>query len=186
MVCKKYLPYSPRPIFCFSKDSNILLVGQAPGTRAHQTGVPWNDPSGVRLREWLGVSEGAFYDPKNFAIVPMAFCYPGKGKSGDLPPRPECAELWMEPIHSHLRRKKLTLLIGHYAQKYFLSKEFKGNLTLTVKNWRQYQPSYFVLPHPSPRNNAWLKKNPWFEKEILPSLRKQIRMIFKARGADTD
>ena len=186
MVCKKYLPYSPRPIFCFSKDSNILLVGQAPGTRAHQTGVPWNDPSGVRLREWLGVSEEAFYAPKNFAIVPMALCYPGKGKSGDFPPRPECAELWMEPIHSHLRRTKLTLLIGRYAQKYFLSNEFKGNLTLTVKNWRQYQPNYFVLPHPSPRNNAWLKKNPWFEKEILPSLRKQIRMIFKARGADTD
>ncbi|MCB0408516.1 MAG: uracil-DNA glycosylase family protein [Bdellovibrionales bacterium] len=158
----------------FSPHSKIIIIGQAPGIKVHQTGVPWNDASGDRLRDWMSVSKDEFYDTDLFGIVPMAFCYPGKGKSGDLPPRPECAELWMEKIFKNLTERRLVLLIGQYSQNYFLD-DPQENLTERVKNWKSYLPDYFVLPHPSPRNNIWLKKNKWFEKKTLPDLKKQIK-----------
>ena len=164
-ICSEHLPLGPRPVFSFSSKSKILLVGQAPGIRVHESGVPWNDPSGVRLRQWLGVSENQFYDTDNFAIAPMAFCYPGTGKSGDLPPRPECAPTWMPLVKKALKRHALTIVIGQYAHRYFLGKMQKKNLTETVRAWRDYRPKFFVLPHPSPRNNIWIKKNPWFDRE---------------------
>ena len=172
-ICQLHL--IPKPVLNFSSDSKIMLVGQAPGIRVHMTGIPWNDASGERLREWMGVDRNTFYDTKNFGIVPMAFCYPGKGRSGDLPPRKECSEAWMQKILEILR-PKLTLLVGQYAHAYFLGKQRKTTLTLTVKNWRDHYPEFFALPHPSPRNNIWLKKNPWFN-EVLPVLKKRIHGI---------
>jgi uracil-DNA glycosylase len=168
--CAEHLPLGPRPVVSFSAGSKILIVGQAPGTRVHNTGIPWNDPSGDRLRNWLNVSRDEFYDTDNFAIVPMGFCYPGRGKSGDNPPRPECAPLWMEQVLSSLSGIKLTILMGQYALKYFLNSKRKKTLTETVRNWREYYPQFIVLPHPSPRNNIWLKKNDWFEKDLVPRL----------------
>ena len=173
-LCEVDLPYAPKPIFSFSEKSKILIVGQAPGTKVHESGIPWDDASGVRLREWMQVSKEKFYDTKYFSIVPMAFCYPGKGRSGDLPPRPECAEKWMDPIIQTMRNRQLTLLIGQYAQRWYLKADKKATLTETVKTWQEYQPKYFVLPHPSPRNNIWLKKNPWFEKELVPKLKIKV------------
>ena len=178
-TCKDFLPYAPKPVLNFSKESRIVIIGQAPGLRVQESGIPWNDPSGERLREWLNVSVDEFYDPTNFAIVPMGFCYPGNKGKGDLPPRPECAELWMEKILSNLKNKELVLLIGQYAQNYFLNDIKKKTLTDTVKNYRAYLPNYFVLPHPSPRNNIWLKKNPWFLKKNIPSLQKTIRTALR-------
>ncbi|NNE98433.1 MAG: uracil-DNA glycosylase family protein [Pyrinomonadaceae bacterium] len=173
-VCKEFLPFPPKPIFSFSENSKIVLIGQAPGIKVQESGTPWDDASGVRLREWLEVSDDQFYDPDIFAIVPMGFCYPGKGKSGDNPPRPECAPLWMDRILETLPGHKLKILIGQYAQKRFLGDSMKKNLTETVKSWPEYLPDLVVLPHPSPRNNIWLKKNPWFRKELLPNLRKVV------------
>ena len=178
-VCEEFLPFAPKPIFSFAENSKIVLIGQAPGIRVHESEIPWDDASGRRLREWLGVSEEQFYDPANFAIVPMGFCYPGKGKSGDNPPRPECAPLWMDQVLGSLKQQKLKILIGGYSQKYFLGDRSKKNLTETVRNWRDYLPGHVVLPHPSPRNNIWLKKNPWFTDELLPKIGKFIRKSLK-------
>ncbi|MCQ0112270.1 Uracil-DNA glycosylase [Zhouia amylolytica] len=175
--CKNHLPFAPNPIVSAHKHSKVRIIGQAPGTSVHKTGIPWNDPSGRLLRSWLGVDEQQFYDPKNFALIPMGFCYPGKGKSGDLPPRPECAPLWHSQLNSKMPEVQLTLLIGQYAQKYYLQRNVRKTLTETVKNYEQYLPSYLPIPHPSPRNRFWLKKNPWFEIEILPRLQELIKEI---------
>ena len=177
-LCKEDLPFPPRPILNFEASAKILIVGQAPGTKAHESGIPWNDASGERLREWLGVSKEQFYNPKLIAIVPMGFCYPGKGSSGDLPPRPECSEKWMAPVLKHLKKIELIISIGAYSQEYFLKSE--GNVTDTVKDWQRFGPQIFPLPHPSPRNNIWLKKNPWFQKKLLPDLQKRVKIMLKS------
>lgn len=175
-LCQEFLPFDPKPVLSFSKEARILIVGQAPGTKAHESGTPWNDASGERLRDWLGVTKEQFYDNKVFAIVPMGFCYPGKGKSGDLPPRPECSVQWMQTILKRLEKIEFTILIGSYSQNYFLETG-SGDLTTTVKNWKKYSPKYFPLPHPSPRNNIWLAKNPWFEKSLVPQLKNMTKQI---------
>ena len=172
--CKAYLPLKPRPILSAHPSAKILIIGQAPGIRVHETGVPWNDPSGDRLREWFEIDRDTFYDDQKIAIVPMGFCYPGTGKSGDLPPRKECAPLWHEKIFALMPNIKLTLLLGKYAQGYYLGDKVKDSLTETVKAWKTYWPKYLPLPHPSPRNNIWLKKNPWFNKNLIPQLRKKV------------
>jgi len=173
-LCAEHLPLGPRPVFQFSPTARILVVGQAPGRRVHETGLPFNDPSGDRLRDWLGMDRATFYDRKRMAIVPMGFCYPGTGKSGDLPPRPECAAAWRKPILQALRAVALTLAIGQYAIAWHLGARSKSNLTETVRAWREYGPALLPLPHPSPRNNLWLKKNPWFERDVLPELRRRV------------
>lgn len=170
-VCAPHLVNGVRPVMSAHKNSKIAIIGQAPGSIVHRTGIPWDDKSGDRLREWLGVDKDTFYDAENFAIIPMGFCYPGKGKSGDLPPRPECAPLWHEPLLAGLENLQLTLLIGSYAQAYYLGDQKKRTLTETVRNHELYLPTYLPLPHPSPRNNIWLKRNAWFGEEILPVLK---------------
>ena len=174
-LCKPMIP-EPRPVVRASATARILIIGQAPGTKVHASGVPWDDASGKRLRTWLGVNEDVFYDESVFAIVPMGFCYPGKGKSGDLPPRPECAPTWHEKILQQMPDIQCTLLIGMYAQNYYLTSS-SSTLTERVKNWRDYAPTKFVLPHPSPRNQLWLRKNPWFENETVPALQNAIKNI---------
>ncbi len=176
-VCAEFLPLGPRPVVVASTQSRIIIIGQAPGTRVHQSGLPWNDPSGDLLRKWLGVDKSVFYDSGKFAHMPIGFCYPGKGQSGDLPPRPECAPLWHQPLLEQMPDLQLTLLIGRYSQAYYLKKQKKGNLTETVKNYQAYLPGYLPLPHPSPRNRFWLKKNSWFEEEVLPVLRGKVREL---------
>jgi uracil-DNA glycosylase len=175
--CAADLPLGPRPILAAGKSAKILIIGQAPGIRVHESGVAWNDPSGQRLREWMGISDKSFYDEKKVAIVPMGFCYPGTGKSGDLPPRPECAELWHERLIKQLNSIELTLLLGQYSQNYVLDDRAKRNLTETVANWKEYRPKILPMPHPSPRNNRWLKKNDWFESEVLPWLQRRVKKL---------
>lgn len=179
--CEPSLPLGARPVLAAHPAARILVVGQAPGTRVHATGVPWNDPSGDRLREWLGVEAEAFYDPRRFAILPMGFCYPGRGKSGDLPPRRECARLWREPLLERLPNIRLTLLIGAYAQRWHLRERNGRSLTATVRAFRDYLPDYFVTPHPSPRNQYWLQQNPWFGAELLPALRERVAALLDGR-----
>ncbi len=174
--CAADLPLPPKPILDFAPSARILIAGQAPGRRAHDRGIPWDDASGDRLREWLGVDKAAFYDPTVFAIVPMGFCYPGTGRSGDLPPRPECAPLWAAKIARVLRRIEFKVIIGAYAQEHHLAAQ-GATLTDTVKAWRDHLPAAIPLPHPSPRNNIWLKKNPWFEKELVPVLRRRVARL---------
>lgn len=173
-TCKAHLPLGPRPVVTAHPDSKIMIIGQAPGTKVHASGIPWDDASGRQLRKWLGVTDAQFYDEKNFAIVPMGFCYPGRGKGGDLPPRPECAPQWHAPLLELMPNVELVLLIGLYAQKYYLKKDAKKTLTETVGNFENYLPQYFPLPHPSPRNRFWLTRNPWFEKSVVPELEKRV------------
>lgn len=173
-ICEKHLALGPRPVVSAHKESKIVIIGQAPGTKVHASGTPWDDASGKQLRKWLNVSEDDFYDETKFAIVPMGFCYPGKGKTGDLPPRSECAPQWHEELIKKMPNVELAILIGMYAQNYYLQKEAKKTLTETVSNYKDYLPNYFVLPHPSPRNRFWLTKNPWFDDEVLPVLKKKI------------
>ncbi len=170
-LCREHLPFAPKPILQFHRSSELLLVGQAPGTKAHESGIPWNDPSGVRLRQWLQVSDETFYDPKKISIVPMGFCYPGPGTSGDLPPRPECSERWMQSILSHLTNVRTIILVGAYSSTYFLG---AGDLRSKIRDHATNASRFVVLPHPSPRNNIWLKKNEWFERESLPRIRRKL------------
>ncbi len=178
-ICETELPLGPNPVLRAKRSAKILIVGQAPGVKVHESGIPWNDPSGRRLREWMKVDEQTFYDPAKVAIIPMGFCYPGKGSSGDLPPREECAPMWHKKLLTHLPNIKITLLIGQYAQNYYLSDSKSVSVTETVMNWKQYMPDYFPLPHPSPRNTLWLKKNAWFEQKTIPQLRKHLRVALK-------
>ena len=177
--CVTFLPLGPNPVVIAQASAKILIIGQAPGTKVHESGIPWDDASGKRLRSWMDIDDDVFYDASKIAIVPMGFCYPGKGKSGDLPPRKECAPLWHQHLIDHLPNLKLTMLVGQYAQRYYLKDKRKRTLTDTVKAFKEYLPTYFPLVHPSPRNQIWLKKNSWFEKELLPELQQQVRIILK-------
>lgn len=175
-LCAEHLPLGPRPVPQAHTSARILIAAQAPGKKVHETGLPFNDASGDRLRQWLGISRETFYDPKQLAIIPMGFCFPGTGPSGDLPPRPECAPTWRQPLLAHLKNIKLTLVIGQYAQAYHLPAE-RSSLTETVRAWRNHWPLMVPMPHPSPRNNLWLKRNPWFEAELLPVLRARVAEV---------
>ncbi|MDH3581273.1 MAG: uracil-DNA glycosylase family protein [Hyphomicrobiales bacterium] len=179
------LPHEPRPVLRASATARICICGQAPGTRVHKSGTPFTDPSGDRLRQWMGVDAESFYDASRVAIIPMGFCFPGlDAKGGDLPPRKECAALWRDEVFAHLPRLKLVLLVGQYAQRWHLKRDRGKSLTDTVRNWRAYTqaeagPALIPLPHPSWRNNAWLKKNPWFEADVLPYLRSEVSRLLK-------
>ncbi|MEM1359289.1 MAG: uracil-DNA glycosylase family protein [Bacteroidota bacterium] len=169
------MPFGPRPIVNFSGNTKIWLISQAPGSVVHSNGVAWMDQSGKRLRRWLGVDEDTFYNPDNFGILPMGFCYPGKGKSGDLPPRPECAPLWHDKMLRAVPDAQIKILIGQYAQRAYLGEKRERTLTETVKSYQAYTPDYFPLPHPSPRNRIWLARNAWFEAEVVPELQRRVR-----------
>ena len=176
-ICRSHLPLGPRPVVRAHRSSKLLIIGQAPGTKVHQSGIPWDDASGKRLREWLQMEPDTFYDVTTVALIPMGFCYPGKGPSGDLPPRPECAPTWHQQLMDAMPNVKLTLLIGNYAQRYYLKKHAKKTLTETVRAYRDYLPEFIPLPHPSPRNLFWIKKNSWFEEEVLPVLRETTKQL---------
>ncbi|MCE3295012.1 MAG: uracil-DNA glycosylase family protein [Crocinitomicaceae bacterium] len=176
-LCQEFLPHGTRPVFAAGHKSKIIIIGQAPGRIVHGTGIPWDDKSGDNLRNWMGVDHTTFYNPELIALIPMGFCYPGTGKSGDLPPRRECAPLWHKKLLDLMPEVKLTLLVGQYAQNYYLGNKAKENLTETVKAFREYLPAYFPLPHPSPRNNIWQAKNPWFKEEVLPGLKELVHKL---------
>ena len=178
-VCKADLPLGCRPIVQAASSARILIVGQAPGARVHASGVPWDDASGTRLRTWMGIDKATFYDESQIAIIPMGYCYPGRGRGGDLPPRKECAELWLDQLLAALPNIKLTLLIGLYAQRHFLKQQRKKSLTETVQHWQDYAPHFIPLPHPSPRNTPWFQRHDWFEQDLLPVLRNQIHQLIK-------
>lgn len=182
-LCETNLPLGPNPVLQGSASAKILIAGQAPGKRVHVSGIPFDDPSGDRLRDWLGIDKTVFYDASRIAILPMGFCYPGTGKSGDLPPRPECASQWRRPLLQHMKQIELTLVMGQYAQAYHLDSKSRS-LTELVRNWQDYWPTVLPLPHPSPRNNRWLKQNPWFDSELLPMLQQRVRQILKGRQND--
>jgi len=173
-ACADDLPLGPRPVLQASASARLLIVGQAPGAKVHASGVPWDDASGERLREWMGVDAQTFYDAARIAIVPMGFCYPGRGGGGDNPPRPECAPLWHERLLALMPEVRLTLLVGQYAQRYFLGNRRHASLTETVEAWRDYAPGFVPLPHPSPRNTPWLQRHPWFAQDVLPALRERV------------
>src|SRR4051812_31365715 len=173
-ACAKQLPLGPRPVLRAAPSARLLVVGQAPGLRVHRSGIPWDDASGKTLRAWMGIGAEEFYDESRIAIIPIGYCYPGKGNSGDLPPRKECAQLWLAHLLAKLPDIQLTLLIGLHAQRRFLGARRKATLTQTVDAWREYQPAYLPLPHPSARNTPWFKRNPWFETELLPALRERV------------
>jgi uracil-DNA glycosylase len=173
-ACVAHLPLGPRPVLQAGVSARILIVGQAPGARVHASGVPWDDRSGERLRDWMAIDTQRFYDASCVAIVPMGLCYPGRAASGDLPPRRECAPLWLDRLLAQLPRIELTLLVGAYAQAHFLRAAGHTSVTATTRNWRSHLPRVFPLPHPSPRNVAWFKLNPWFDDELLPVLQRRV------------
>ncbi|HTN34203.1 MAG TPA: uracil-DNA glycosylase family protein [Marinobacter sp.] len=177
-ICAGFLPLGPRPVIQLSEASRILVVSQAPGRRVHETGIPFNDPSGDRLRRWMGIDKDTFYDEQKLAILPMGFCFPGTGKSGDLPPRPECAPAWRKPLLNRLKNVELTLVIGQYAHAWHLPNGAKS-LTENVRNWKQYWPDILPMPHPSPRNNMWMRRNPWFEDNVIPELQQRIAELLR-------
>ncbi|HPQ94626.1 MAG: uracil-DNA glycosylase family protein [Thiothrix sp.] len=178
-LCESFLPLGPRPVLIARPDARILIVGQAPGRRVHETGLPFNDPSGDRLRDWMGIDRETFYHSPRIAIVPMGFCYPGTGRHGDLPPRPECAATWRTRLLAGMPEVELTLLLGQYAQHYHLGRDRKQNLTRTVAAWRDYWPGFLPLPHPSPRNIHWFQRNPWMAEELLPLLQQRVASILQ-------
>jgi len=179
-LCEAHLPLGPRPVLRAERSARILIAGQAPGTRVHASGIPWHDPSGDRLRDWLGLAPETFYDATRVAIVPMGFCYPGRSGGGDAPPRPECAPAWRERLLGLLPSVRLTLVIGQYAQTWHLRERRKATLGDTVAAWAEYGPALFPLPHPSPRNRRWLRDRPWFEAEVLPALQRRVRESLEA------
>ena len=182
-LCEAHLPLGPRPVFQLHPSATILIAGQAPGRKVHETGLPFNDASGDRLRNWLGVTGETFYDETKLAILPMGFCFPGTGKSGDLPPRPECAASWRKPMLALLPNIELTVVLGQYAIDWHLEDAHANSLTETVRNWRQHWPNSLVLPHPSGRNNGWLKKNRWFEQDVVPALRIRVAALLAKPAA---
>jgi uracil-DNA glycosylase len=174
-LCAEHLPLGPRPVLRMAASARLLIVGQAPGTKVHESGIPWNDRSGDRLRQWLAMDLDTFYDESRIAIMPMGFCYPGvDNNGGDRPPRPECAPAWHQRLRAHLPDIGVTLLVGSYAQAHYLGARRKATMTETVRAWRDYGPEFVPLPHPSWRNTGWLKRNPWFETELIPALRRQV------------
>jgi uracil-DNA glycosylase len=181
-ICAPHLEYGVRPVLQGHPKARVLIAGQAPGRKVHASGVPFDDASGDRLREWMGVTREVFYDARQVAILPMGFCFPGTGRSGDLPPRPECAPAWRRQLLGHLTEVKLTLVIGQYAQAYHLDQE-GASLTDTVRAWRARWPDVIPLPHPSPRNNIWLRRNAWFEKDVLPALRRRRALACAGKSA---
>ena len=174
-LCAKALTHPPRPVVQIARHAKLLIIGQAPGSKVHASGIPWDDASGERLRAWLGINHEQFYSSA-VAVVPMGFCYPGRGRSGDLPPRPECAPAWHERVLQALPHIELTLLIGMYAQRAYLEGA-EETLTQNVKNYAHWQPRFIPLPHPSPRNNIWIKKNPWFEQDLIPVLQQRVQEL---------
>lgn len=180
-LCEKHLAHGVRPVLQMHPGARILIAGQAPGRKVHESGIPFDDASGERLREWLGITREVFYDEQQVALLPMGFCFPGTGKSGDLPPRPECAPAWRDQLLGYLGNIEMTLLVGQYAQAAHLQ-EKKKTLTETVKQWRNYWPSVIPLPHPSPRNNIWLRRNPWFEQELVPQLQQGVAEVLSGKG----
>ena len=176
-LCAAHLPLGPRPVLQAGAQARILVAGQAPGRRVHASGVPFDDASGDRLRRWMGLTRERFHDPRHVAILPMGFCYPGTGRSGDLPPRGECAPLWRDRLLQALPRIELTLVIGQHAMAWHLPGRGARSLTDTVRTWRDADPALLPLPHPSPRNNGWLKANPWFEAEVVPALQARVRAL---------
>ena len=175
-ACAEVLPHEPRPVVWVHPDARILIAGQAPGRKVHETGIPWNDASGDRLRAWLEMDRTRFYDKRAISVAAMGFCIPGTVNGADLPPRPECAALWRPRLLPLLQNVRLTLLVGTYAQRYHLGAAAKRTLGETVRAWRDYPPSVMALPHPSWRNSAWLKRNPWFEEDVLPELRCRVSL----------
>ena len=181
-ICEAALGFEPRPVATFSSTASLLIIGQAPGSRVHASGIPWDDPSGDRLREWTGLDKATMYDPARVALVPMGFCYPGKGKSGDLPPRPECAPQWHARVLAQLPPDRLTLLVGSYAQAHYLPDSRKLSLTERVRHFAAYMPEAIPLPHPSWRSTLFMRRNPWFEAEVLPVLRERVAAALRRYG----
>ena len=182
-LCEGTLPLGPRPVLRASATARILIVGQAPGTKVHATGIPWNDPSGDRLRMWMNIDRDTFYDESRIAIIPMGYCYPGRhARGGDLGPRKECAEHWLPKLLPLMPDIELTILAGQYAQQHYLGDRIKDSLTETVRNWKEYFPRFLPVPHPSPRNTMWLKRNAWFERDVVPKMRARVSSILRAIG----
>ena len=177
-ICEEFLCDGVRPVLQVHPDARLLIAGQAPGRKVHESGIPFDDASGERLRSWMGVSRSTFYDPTKVAILPMGFCFPGTGKSGDLAPRKECEPAWRSAILEHLENLELTLVIGAYAQAHYFSSKVQS-VTENVRDWRRFLPDKIPLPHPSPRNNIWLRRNPWFEDELVPNLKEQVKVALQ-------